>query len=233
MLLLLLATAHATTLAELTEALAEIADASLESPEVQADWEALKDALRIRDSPESRAEFARVRLAHELFRAGGLAGTRWTITDEPPRSDAIWAQWSEGATVADAECDELSALFAFMGRRMGVRHLGLFWPTSNHTVAVWTVDGEAGPARVLVPTSQIFLPASATLGDKGFDPWTQRTIYDYGRKDLAADATLPDALVERVLQGARTWATASAAALTRRRLGDPLDPARPPSIIRR
>lgn len=215
---LLVPLAQATTLAELTTTLAAIADASLSAPAVQADWSTLAASHHLQDTPSNRAEYARVRLAHEVFRDGGLAGVRWTITDQEPRSDAIWAQWAAGFDPAVAECDELSALFAFVGRQMGVRHLGLFWPTSNHTVAVWTVEGVTGPVRVVVPTSQIFLAETATLGDRTFDPWRQRTIYDYGRKDLPVETVLPDALVTRILDGARRWSTASAAELTRRRL---------------
>lgn len=218
MWLLLTSLAHATTLGELAAALSELADRSLAAPVVQADWAALSRDHGLADTPLNRAEYGRVRLAHEVFRDGGLAGVRWTITNEEPRSDAIWAQWAAGFDPVLGECDELSALFAFVGRAMGVRHLGLFWPTSNHTVAVWTADGPDGPVRVVVPTSQVFLTPTATLGDRGFDPWRQRSIYDYGRVDLPLDTELPAAMVTRVLEGARRWSTASAAELTRRRL---------------
>jgi hypothetical protein len=90
-----------------------------------------------------------------------------------------------------AECDELSALFAFLVRRLGVKHVGLFWPTSNHTVAVWTASGPGGAVRVVVPTSQIFLDPKETLGTRTFDPAHQRTIYDYGRADVPDDYEIP------------------------------------------
>jgi hypothetical protein len=84
-----------------------------------------------------------------------------------------------------------------------VRRVGLFWPTSNHTVAVWTAPGADRKAvRIVVPTSQIFLTPSASLGTAEFDPWKQRTIYDYLRRDFASTADLPAALARYFLSQA-------------------------------
>ena len=87
----------------------------------------------------------------------------WTITNMPPNSDRVWSQWKAVKSLpprptAFAECDELSALYAFLVERAGVRSVGLFWPFPNHTVAVWMLHpANAAEVRVVVPTSQIFL----------------------------------------------------------------------------
>ena len=76
--------------------------------------------------------------------------------------------------------------------------VGLFWPASNHTVAVWTIDrGTRGEKRVVVPTSQIFLDARQSLGTRSFDPWSQKHIYAYRRQDAAPQSTLPAPLARR------------------------------------
>jgi hypothetical protein len=50
---------------------------------------------------------------------------------------------------------------------------------------VWTVQSSEGsPVRIVVPTSQIFLTADDSLGTDGFDPWTQKTIFEYRRQDV-------------------------------------------------
>ena len=64
--------------------------------------------------------------------------------------------------------------------------MGLFWPFPNHTVAVWVLHPVEGPVvRVVVPTSQIFLGVTDTLNTRTFDPWHQKTIYEYTRRDVA------------------------------------------------
>jgi hypothetical protein len=68
---------------------------------------------------------------------------------------------------ASAECDELSALDAFLAGRAGVKGVGLFWPFANHTVAVWVVRPAERPViRLVVPTSQIFLKETDSLGPR-------------------------------------------------------------------
>ena len=85
-----------------------------------------------------------------------------------------------------------------------MRRAGLLWPTPNHTVAVWTATGaDRKPVRVVVPTSQIFLTPSASLGTAEFDPWKQRTIYDYDRRDFAPTASLPATLARWFLSQAK------------------------------
>lgn len=117
-------------------------------------------------SPESvrYSDYVLVRLLFEATRDAGFWNMHWAITDQPPNSDRIWKQWqtvkkpSPLESTATAECDELSALYAFLVERAGVKSVGLLWPTPNQTVAVWVVHPATGPViRVVVPTSQIFL----------------------------------------------------------------------------
>lgn len=171
------------------------------------------------DLPASDAlyrDFVRVKIAFEATRAGGLWAVRWTITDREPQSDHIWATWQaiDGGRpkqpTAVAECDELSALFAYVVRRMGVDHVGLFWPVWNHVVAVWTLEDRSGSkVRVVVPTSQIFLEPEETFDTRGFDPWTQKTIYTYTRKDIAGSAELPAPLAQWFVAQVQAYAPAS------------------------
>ena len=149
------------------------------------------------------ADFVLIRLFFEATRDAGLWNVHWNITDQPPNSDNIWRQWhavsqpSFGEPTATAECDELSALFAFLVERAGVKSVGLFWPTSNHTVAVWVLRPESGPMiRVVVPTSQIFLTENDLFDTKRFDPWRQKTIYEYTRRDVPDSFELSQPLVD-------------------------------------
>ena len=144
-------------------------------------------------SPESvrYSDFILIRLFFESTRDAGLWNMHWSITDQPPNSDSVWRQWKAAGKpslwepTATAECDELSALFAFLVRRAGVRDVGLFWPYANHTVAVWTLRQTAAKdIRVVVPTSQIFLTEDDLFDTKKFDPWHQKTIYEYTRRDV-------------------------------------------------
>jgi hypothetical protein len=92
-------------------------------------------------------DYVMVHLLFEATRDAGFWNMRWNITDQPPNSDRVWRQWrsvnapSFVAPTAIAECDELSALYAFLVERAGVRAVGLFWPYPNHTVAVWMPFG--------------------------------------------------------------------------------------------
>lgn len=214
---------------ELLEAMKAELPALAESEALRTDYEAFRAAFELEDSEALYLDFVRVSLAFEATRDGGWWGLQWKITNEQPNSEKIWAQWRAleltwpedgGApelppTTAIAECDELSALFAFFARRLGLSrdsHVGLFWPTGNHVVAVWIVDARGeDPTRVVIPTTQIFLEADATLGDRGFNPWKQRTIYDYRRQDIPADATLPGPLASYFIAQLRQYGDASQA----------------------
>lgn len=205
------------TISEFFAALSTEADALGRSQTLRDEYDALRRKHGLPDDARLYADFLRVRLAFEATRAGGLWGLEWRVTDRLPQSDAIWTQWRalpapKGAiwptTTAVAECDELSALFAVVARGIGLSRrsqVGLFWPTSNHTVAVWIVGdaGDGRPVRIVVPTSQIFLDSAQSLGTEAFDPWRQPRIYDYGRRDIALDATLPAPLARHFMAQAR------------------------------
>ena len=199
------------TVAELVTAL-EVVAVSLEGrPALARDYEAWRTAHGLLASDRLWRDYVRVRLVFECVRDGGLWGMRWAITNREPNSDEVWAQWgkldgfdpSTEIATATAECDELSALFAVLVRRLGVEDVGLFWPVWNHVVAVWTVPGEDGPARIVVPTSQIFLDEDASLGTDGFNQWKQKTIYEYRRKDVRDGARLPAELARFFID--RAW----------------------------
>src|SRR5260370_29608079 len=110
------------------------------------------------------SDYVVVRLLFEATRDAGYWNLHWAITDQPPNSDRIWQQWksvkrpSALESTATAECDELSALYAFLVERAGVKSVGRFWPAPNHTVAVWLVRPATRPVvRLVVPTCQIVL----------------------------------------------------------------------------
>jgi len=216
-------TAEANTVAGLVARLRAQAAASQSSPAVRADYDALLADQRVSAAQLPYADYAYLRLLFEATRDGGYWNLHWAITDREPNSDAIWTQWRSlrGAAptgiTATAECDELSALYAFLARRGGVRNVGLFWPTSNHTVAVWHVAASPRETRIVVPTTQIFLSQSDSFGTRGFDPWKQAKIYEYGRRDIADDARLPPALVAFFLAQNDKYARASGLSLQRMR----------------
>jgi hypothetical protein len=194
------------SVAELLDAVALQVNEVAKSPAVRRDYQQLIAKHGLRDSDILYADYVRVRIAFETTRAGGLWGIAWNITDKEPQSDLIWTQWqglaamsfndTKTPTTAIAECDELSALFAFVARRIGLSkrsQVGLFWPTSNHTVAVWMVS-EPKATRVVIPTSQIFLDEAQSLDTRSFDPWKQKNIYDYRRQDISMTSTMPVSL---------------------------------------
>ncbi len=168
------------------------------------------------------SDFVIVRLLFEATRDAGFWDLHWSITDQPPNSDRIWSQWrgvsrpTFSEPTATAECDELSALYAFLVERAGVKTVGLFWPYSNHTVAVWVVRPSSGSViRVVVPTSQIFLEEADSFDTRKFDPWRQKTIYEYARRDVADSFELPRPLADFFLKQIDKYAGASDATLQR------------------
>lgn len=162
------------------------------------------------------SDFVTVRLVFEAARDAGFWNLHWSITNEPPNSDQIWQQWKDIARpspltpTATAECDELSALYAFLVERAGVRSVGLLWPYPNHTVAVWCVHPTGHPAlRIVVPTSQIFLEPTDYFDTTKFDPWRQKTIYEYTRRDVSDSFEIPTALYDFFLRQIDRYAGAS------------------------
>lgn len=187
-------------------------------------FQSFTTAYKIPSQSVSYSDFVIVRLLYEATRDAGFWNLHWDITDQPPNSDRIWQQWKTVKTpspltaTATAECDELSALYAFLVERAGVKSVGLFWPAANHTVAVWVLHPATGPiVRVVVPTSQIFLDESDDFGTRKFDPWRQKTIYEYTRRDAPDSLELPKPLFEFFLKQMDRYGGASDAALQRLR----------------
>lgn len=154
--------------------------------------------------------YLKSKVAFECARDAGLWHIGYDITDQEPSSSQIWAQWKKyrGAPLgitAYAECDEVSALYAVLARRLGVNGIGLFWPQSNHTVAVWKLEGK----RIVVPTTPIFLERHDGFDCQGFDPQSQAVIYDYTAPDINSRTRLPTPLVRFFLAQVKNYGGAS------------------------
>jgi hypothetical protein len=205
-----------TTLEHLVEAVRAGAKGLENSSGMRTSFQSLTSSYKIAPGSIRYPDFVIVRLLYEAARDAGLWNMHWTITNMPPNSDRVWRQWkslrvaSPLVPTASAECDELSALYAFLVERAGVRSVGLFWPYPNHTVAVWVVHPANGSdVRVVVPTSQIFLDVTDSFGTKKFDPWRQKTIFEYKRRDVPDTFELPKPLFEFFLRQIDKYAGAS------------------------
>jgi len=183
---------------------------------VRLSFQSFTSSYKIAPASIRYSDFVIARLLYEAARDAGFWNVHWTITNMPPNSDRIWAQWkgaravSPLAPTASAECDELSALYAFLVERAGVRSVGLFWPYPNHTVAVWVLHPANGAeVRVVVPTSQIFLDVTDSFATKKFNAWHQKTIFEYKRHDAPDNFELPRPLFDFFLQQVDKYAGAS------------------------
>jgi hypothetical protein len=191
------------TLAQLENFIRAKAKALETSNGTRLGFQSLTTTYKLAPASVSYSDYAVVRLLFEASRDAGFWNLHWEITNMPPNSDSVWRQWRELrrptflSPTATAECDELSALFAFLVERAGVRSVGLLWPYPNHTVAVWVLRPTMGPVvRVVVPTTQIFLDQTDFFGTKKFDPWRQKNIYEYTRRDVPDSFELPKPLFD-------------------------------------
>jgi hypothetical protein len=212
------------TVAELVSGLRARAKALEGTSGMRAGYRSLQSSFGLPADGVRYSDFVIVRLLFESTRDAGLWNLHWRITNRPPESDNIWRQWqavskpSYAAPTASAECDELSALFAFLARSLGIKGVGLLWPYPNHTVAVWEIRPAARqPVRVVVPTTQIFLGAADLFGTRKFDPWRQRSIFEYTRRDAPAGLAIPRSLLDFFLGQAARYGGASDATLQRLR----------------
>jgi len=195
--------------------------ATLESNSaMRVNFESFTSSRKLTPGTIRYSDYVMVHLLFEATRDAGFWNMQWNITDQPPNSDRVWRQWrsvnapSFIAPTAIAECDELSALYAFLVERAGVRAVGLFWPYPNHTVAVWMPRLAAGPPiRIVIPTSQIFLTDADTFDTRKFDPWRQKTIYEYTRRDVPDSFVLPNPLFDFFIQQLEKYAGTSESAL--------------------
>jgi hypothetical protein len=209
-----------TQLAQFVSALREKSSTFESSSGMRQGFQSFTAAHNLPPDSIRYSDYVLVRLLFEATRDAGFWNMHWSITDQPPNSDRIWRQWkgvqspSFRVPTAIAECDELSALFAFLLERTGVKSTGLFWLYPNHTVAVWTLRPAGRPAiRVVVPTSQIFLTESDTFDTKRFNPWHQKTIYEYTRRDVPDSFELPKPLSDFFLEQVDKYAGTSEATL--------------------
>jgi hypothetical protein len=210
------APASSTTLSHLISEVRAKAKAMENASGMRSSFQSFLTAYKIAPGSIRYSDFVMVRLLYEATRDAGFWNMHWTITNMPPNSDRVWSQWIDVRIVsplkptASAECDELSALFAFLVERSGVRSVGLFWPYPNHTVAVWVLHPEKGAEiRVVVPTSQIFLDVNDSFGTRKFNPWHQKAIFEYTRHDVADSFELPKPLFEFFLQQLDKYSGAS------------------------
>ena len=221
------------TYAEFIDELRSTADEAAKSPEVQKAHAVLLEQTNLTADELPLESFSRVRLAFESGRDSGLWGIRGAITDQMPRSDRVWQQWSErtfneeaplvnesGQTYPTAvgECDELGALFVILARDMGVvGFVGLHWPYWNHVVPVWQITrDDKSFVRIVAPSTQSFLTPEATLGTTELP--TNRVVFPYVRKDRKDDALIKADLARFLLHQSEAFATLSTAELTKRRL---------------
>jgi hypothetical protein len=167
-------------------------------------------------SPQLWHEFARLWLAFEATRDGGFWRLRWRVTDQEPSSNEIWKAWLRATPTASftsmstvAECDEITSLFALTARHLGVRGVGLFYPTWNHVIAGWAPAAGLLPHStvVLVPTTQIFQECSATFDETSFK--TPRHVYEYPRTDVRDERPMPAALATFLLEQVRAYGEAT------------------------
>jgi len=191
----------AASLAELLTAFERVAVKVERSIEVQTDYQTLVTDQKLQTSAALYHDYVRVRLVFESVREGGLWHFRWAITRQPPSSMRLWQQLGRVSAVghgplAVGECDELSAMFAFLLWRLEVKNVALIWPVQGHCVAVWSAPTRAGKtARIIVPTSQVLLDDNQSLGTLEFDAWRQKRIYPYRRNDVPRGFQLPLILV--------------------------------------
>jgi len=212
--------AQPTTLASLEAQLRTKATALESSTGMRLAFQTFLSRHKLPPDSVSYSDFVLIRLLFEATRDAGLWNLHWAITDQPPNSDRIWQQWkavhrpSVLTPTATAECDELSALYAFLVERAGVRSVGLLWPFANHTVAVWMVHpANSAPIRVVVPTTQIFLDEHDFFDSPKFNPWRQKNIYEYTRRDVPSSFELPKPLFDFFLSQVDKYAGASDATL--------------------
>ncbi len=169
------------------------------------------------ETPGLREDFMRLWVAFEATRDGGWWRLRWDITDQEPSSTKIWKEWRRSppqsafaAPSTVAECDEITALFSVTARRLGVRGVGLFYPTWNHVIAGWTpaAVGERSGARVvLIPTTQIFQGCEATFDQTSFA--APKRVHEYPRYDVRDSTEIPGELAEFLLEQVRAYGEAS------------------------
>jgi len=202
-------------LIQLIDAIKGKAKALENSAAMKSGFASFTSTFKLQPGTVTMSDYVVARVFFEAGRDAGFWNLHWDVTNLPPNSDNIWRQWkglntpSSSAPTATAECDELSALYGFLVERAGIRGVGLFWPASNHTVAVWVLHEPARSVRVVIPTTQIFLDEDDYWGTRKFDPWRQKSIYEYTRRDVPDSFEIPKPLFEFFLRQTDKYAGAS------------------------
>jgi hypothetical protein len=115
-----------TTLANLQTALRAEAKQLEASSGMRQGFQSFVSSHHLAPEAVRYSDYVLIRMYFEATRDAGLWNLRWAITDKPPNSDNIWRQWREVRRpsavlpTATAECDEPSALFAFLVEHSGV-----------------------------------------------------------------------------------------------------------------
>jgi hypothetical protein len=209
-----------TSLADLIAAVHKKREALADSRGMKQSYLAFIHESQLPPSTVAYSDWVTARLLFGATRDAGFWNLHWDITNQPPNSGQVWRQWrsikdiSVVKSTATAKCDELSALYAFLALRAGVHGIGLFWPAPNHTVAVWVLHpAVGGEIRIVVPTTQIALSENDMFGTKKFNPWSQKTIFEYTRRDAPNSYVIPKPLYEFLLQQIDKYAGATDATL--------------------
>jgi hypothetical protein len=206
-------------------ALAQRAKSLEDSESVKKDFARFLLRRNLNPDPKLFSQYARVKMLFEATRDAGLWNIHWMITNQEPTSKRIWFQWERASgpysftkPTAIAECDEISALFAFLARKLGVSDCGLFWPAWNHTVAVWFPRPDHGDElRVIVPTTQIFLEPGDLFDTGKFHPWDKKMLWAYKGQDVPDAFQIPEPLCRFFLGQIDKYARASEQSLQRMR----------------
>lgn len=123
-----------TTLAQFVDAIRGKAKAAESASGMRAAFASFSAVHGLSSASVRYSDFVTARLLFEATRDAAFWNMHWTITNQPPNSDNIWRQWqgirkpTPLTPTAEAECDELSALYAFLAERAGIKDVGLFWP---------------------------------------------------------------------------------------------------------
>ncbi len=188
-----------------------------ESASVKKDFEIFSWRHDLDPDKSLYDQYVKIKALYEATRDAGLWGLQWQITNREPNSTRIWRQWqsikgdiSLLRPTAIAECDEISALLAFLSKKMGIRGIGLFWPTWNHTIALWFMKPKAKKEiRIIVPTTQIFLQESDYFGTDKFDPWHQKSVNEYQGQDIKDTSPLTKKLTDFFIRQINKYACAA------------------------
>lgn len=168
-------------------------------------------------TPQLWRDFTRLWVIFEATRDGGFWRLRWDVTDQEPTSVVIWKAWMRAPPAhafasesAVAECDEITALFSVTARRLGVRGVGLFYPTWNHVIAGWAPEALAKSGAnsiVLIPTTQIFQGCPSTFDETTFK--VPKHVYEFPKVDMRDATEMPPSLAHFLLEQVRAYGEAS------------------------